>query len=329
VVLAAGPSVTKVAVADGKIVITGSSLGSHPDQSQNYPEFLNIAWNDFEDGVMAKNGFTLKNTNNNWSIATDNNRANSKKYAEKTYNGHRGGYIGLNQAEKISIYYYTFWIKLRANTQSGKISRIWGANDQNLYLSSGNENTKVRGYFEQGLGGPAQWGSPNGFGSETWHRVEIKMDVPNHTVILSMDGIHQWTRTDWVPTTFNGKGRIWEIGGMIDDPKASGGKDGGYNYDDVYFSGTQARVELGNAATWNACTRKEIQIPKAWGATSITAKPNYGAFNSGNTAYLYVVDSQGNISNGGQGVKITAGKQSQSEPSPAEPSPVIVNITTK
>jgi hypothetical protein len=69
-------------------------------------------------------------------------------------------------------------------------------------------------------------------------------------------------------------------------------------FDNVYIDRTQARVEIGNAPTWSACTHREIQVPTAWqqgvvgGMDSITVTVNQGSFPYG-SAYLYVVDNSG------------------------------------
>jgi hypothetical protein len=69
--------------------------------------------------------------------------------------------------------------------------------------------------------------------------------------------------------------------------------------DDIFIQiGSQARVEIGDNATWANCTHKEIQVPSAWSNTSITATINQGSFNNGDSAYLFVVDGDGNASNG-------------------------------
>lgn len=71
-------------------------------------------------------------------------------------------------------------------------------------------------------------------------------------------------------------------------------------YDDVYIaygSNAQARVEIGNAATYTACTNLAICTPTSWGDTSITATVRMGSFATG-TAYLYVVDADGAVSDG-------------------------------
>jgi hypothetical protein len=61
----------------------------------------------------------------------------------------------------------------------------------------------------------------------------------------------------------------------------------------VYLDTSWARVEIGNAATYGACTHREIQIPTAWAATSITATVNRGSFGASDAAYLYVIPSTG------------------------------------
>jgi hypothetical protein len=76
--------------------------------------------------------------------------------------------------------------------------------------------------------------------------------------------------------------------------------------DDVYVQvGTQARVELGDAASWETCTHREIQLPTAWSPAgdSITIELNIGAFSSG-TAYLYVVDADGNVNSPGYSLSL-------------------------
>lgn len=70
--------------------------------------------------------------------------------------------------------------------------------------------------------------------------------------------------------------------------------------DDVYVDTTQARVELCDSSTWSARTHCEIQPTTAWTADGSQIKANYnpGSFSNGQTAYVYVVDSNGAVSNG-------------------------------
>jgi len=72
-------------------------------------------------------------------------------------------------------------------------------------------------------------------------------------------------------------------------------------YDDVYLAtgeGCRARVEIGNASIYTSCTNMTILRPTAWSATEITAVVNQGSFAEDDAAYLFVVDADGNVSDG-------------------------------
>lgn len=86
---------------------------------------------------------------------------------------------------------------------------------------------------------------------------------------------------------------------------------------ELYIDTTPARVELGNADTWDGCTVREIQIPSAWSPTTISFAVHQGTFTSGQTAYLYVVneDEQHNT----VGFPVTIGMQSDPGDPPGEP----------
>ncbi len=82
--------------------------------------------------------------------------------------------------------------------------------------------------------------------------------------------------------------------------------------DDIYIQiGTQARVELGNNSNYFSCSFREIQRPDSWGDGAITLSLNQGSFQNGDTAYLFVVDADGNPS---VGYPITIGGAAASPP---------------
>lgn len=84
--------------------------------------------------------------------------------------------------------------------------------------------------------------------------------------------------------------------------------------DDIFIqSGTQARVEIGDASTWSSCTHKEIQIPTAWATGEITATLNIGSFADDATVYLYVVDSDGVVNSEGYAINLGEGGSSISK----------------
>lgn len=69
--------------------------------------------------------------------------------------------------------------------------------------------------------------------------------------------------------------------------------------DDLFVQvGDVARVELADAPVWNESTFREIQPPITWSDTQVAIELNTGAFKRGETAYLFVVDSNGTPSAG-------------------------------
>ena len=87
--------------------------------------------------------------------------------------------------------------------------------------------------------------------------------------------------------------------------------------DDVFIqTGTQARVELCDSSTWSSRKHCEIQYPSAWADGSISIQFNQGAFGAGNAAYLYVVDSSGNVNSSGYKVTISPPSGNTTPPSP-------------
>lgn len=79
-------------------------------------------------------------------------------------------------------------------------------------------------------------------------------------------------------------------------------------WDDVFVQvGGRQRVEIGDAVMWNNCKHREIQIPTAWSANSITITVNRGSFGPCETLYLFVVDADGNVNTQGYPIRIVTG----------------------
>lgn len=74
--------------------------------------------------------------------------------------------------------------------------------------------------------------------------------------------------------------------------------------DDLYFDNTQARVELGNASTYDASTIREVQPANSWSTTGVTATLNQGGLSNG-TAYVYLVDSTGSVNSSGYPITLS------------------------
>jgi len=71
--------------------------------------------------------------------------------------------------------------------------------------------------------------------------------------------------------------------------------------DDVYLDVTRARVEVGDNPVWANCTHRDPQIPVAWQNGQIRVTVNQGGFADAATVYVFVVDRQGQPSNGVEG----------------------------
>lgn len=95
-------------------------------------------------------------------------------------------------------------------------------------------------------------------------------------------------------------------------------------WDDVYLAVgeyAQARVEIGNASTYTACTQLTVVTPTSWSDSSIVGVVRQGAFADGATAYLYVIDADGGISSSRQ---VSFGSGSSDTTAPNMPSGLTV-----
>ncbi len=97
------------------------------------------------------------------------------------------------------------------------------------------------------------------------------------------DAISRWNRLN-VPG--------WHRGG--DDNAAA-------MYDDIYIATgdfAQARIEIGNKPIYANCNILAIATPTSWQGNVITTTVRQGTFQKGETIYLFVIDKDGNISDG-------------------------------
>lgn len=85
--------------------------------------------------------------------------------------------------------------------------------------------------------------------------------------------------------------------------------------DDFYFDKTQARVELGNASTYDTSTIREIQPASSWSTGQITTTINKGALPYG-TAYVYIIDSNGSVNNTGYPIALNTSSTSNNQLTP-------------
>lgn len=294
------------------VTISGSGFGSKATAAP-------LRWDDFEAGAVgqALTGWDIGSTNadslpkyvNKSRLGTTGSKSAHQHFAPGQYNSDIGIY-GYSSRK----FYVSGWV-------SGST------------VGSPSRNVKLVGFRG---GPPGDWDYPygrldqwpdNGGGSKyvtdcdgndmaqdwdmpgliiadgKWHRFETWIDLgtPNGN-----NGVYStWKDTvEWGKTL---KGTFIKSSGCTftnvhiqayyaTDTGTNPGAD--YYWDELYVDTTRARVELGNAPTWAACTHREIQVPSAWSTNSIAFKVNKGIFSTGQQAYLFIVDENGNPSSG-------------------------------
>jgi len=115
---------------------------------------------------------------------------------------------------------------------------------------------------------------------------------------VSSEGNEQLSLTNSNPYTQD-DGHPWT---WINFPGYARGETGTYpQFDDIYIAtgaAAQARIEIGNNATYANCTNLAVCTPTAWANGEITCTLRTGSFASDASCYLFVIDSSGSASSG-------------------------------
>jgi hypothetical protein len=184
------------------------------------------------------------------------------------------------------------------------------------FFTGFNSSTQFTNWFSGNLPGRRAW-----YRYETWLRMNSSPGTGNGTFRVKVTN----------PTTgavvadntynnvmFNASGDSGNFRYLVIQNYFGNASDGGYNqagngqavsfWDDLYISQSQARVEVCDQATYNACVNKEIQYPTAWGDGRITVRLNRGN-KSTVGAFLYVTDSSGAVNTNGYRLASTVGAE--------------------
>jgi len=336
----AAPAVTGTSgnISHGEAVtVSGSGFGTHAGynnlgDSWKSGRYLNFRFKDFEDAQLNSHGFYPQMGGSPWSPSStalsilSGGPTNSTKFMRRAYAGENGGLSADVQGSSNKLY-TTFKFKADLNTQSGKMWRMYADSPQNnVYLATGCSNYLVRGFSEctagSCSGASTEWGTGPELTPGQWKRVEILADGGANKFTVWVNGVQAWSKSNWLNSNLLMNGHTVDYPNMID----SGTRDascpavGAYNYDDIFVDFTAARVELGDASTWTAVRRKEIQLPVTWSDGSVQIRVNTGEFQAGNRVYLYIIDSQGAVN--ANGFAVTIGGQSTPTPTPNPPDDV-------
>ncbi len=318
----AAPSVSQISGAfsnGSSVTITGSGFGT---KSSAAP----LVFDNFEGGSTGSKVLTAKAVVGQWQTgagydvpvySTEQVHAGSKAVKLSTNGGVYN--FSVNQNGSFPVVYMDWWVRVN---QRDRVSRNWkpwrlyGANDtmaaNTVVMCTGDGLSIINETREAGF----WWGEGGSFSNGQWQHYQVALKasssagaadgavmqyingklVSNHTGIVTRTGSSHWNQIRI--------GHYWALDG-VDGCPANGGAD--IFLDNVYIDTNWARVEIGNASTYSTSTKREIQIPTSWSASSITLNVNSGSFSTGSTAYVYVVDSSGNMNSSGMPVTIGSG----------------------
>jgi len=142
---------------------------------------------------------------------------------------------------------------------------------------------------------------------EGYRRNSSPAGATNGQYVNTLDGIVAWnTGNNYITKP---AGQTWDLNSVLLPLMFTNmhlGEQVTMVVDSVYADNTQARVELCDNNIWTVDTRKhcEIQVPSTWSDGSVSLTVNQGSFKSGDQAYIYIIDKDGNVNTNGYPVTI-------------------------
>jgi hypothetical protein len=326
----AAPSVSSTSGNGTTVTISGSSFGA---KSTAAP----MKWDDFDDGV---NGNGVE-TNGYWSVDgdtppeynNDNLRTGSGLNLE-CYLTSLQDLMYKDSLDFSSGYIYAdWWIKYNGGSGDDwyqvKCMRVckggdtWDGQTIANFNWQSNDRTNKWFYFQVRYeNADSSIGTSNvtinPITEDVWTHMQLviknsSVGSSDGEIYIYKDGALTGSDSSVLLRTQNVEYDCIRFGEYI----GNGGNSTTLYYDDIYFDDSWARVEIGNNSDYDSCTHREIQIPTAWSSSEITATLNFGSFSSGGTAYLFVIDSDGNVSTGHE-ISTTTGTSSSTTGDPGE-----------
>jgi hypothetical protein len=205
--------------------------------------------------------------------------------------------------------FMSVWI--RFNRSAGGVCKIFRVNDSTTNFYSGTPHAwysanSLNTYHYHGFinDAPTDYGE-NGFlnaplSNDTWYRIDMWLQnstggSANGSIYWYANQVAMGSLTSIVTRTVDTyKTQSVLLFGMPDTPGAAD-----FYIDDIYIDDTQARIEICNSSDGSWANRSDCEIQPIidWTADEITITVNQGVFVD-DTAYLFVVDSDGDASIG-------------------------------
>lgn len=308
------PTVTGVSLAGSTLTITGSAFG--------VGKVAPLLWDDFEGGT---NGAAIGATPKvgSWDTATGPlPRAATTYTTAQAFGGTKsltaprtaGEYgnfaVVLPDAQR---FYQSFRFRYTKPAGIGQVrlAEVWGTyrvGDYNPGVLIGSDGATWSARLALENSGTASATTFTGPSEGAWHHFEAifqQSDVgaANGRVTVKIDGVTVLDANNVV--TRERAGERWErahflsaMTGFLDDSAVTW-------IDDAYINDSWTRVELGDASTYAACTKRAIQPLTTWADGSITATLNSAGFSAGATVYAYVTDASGVVNATGSAISLS------------------------
>lgn len=289
-----------------------------------------------------------------WSLRTDNTDSRKPTYSNEFSRSANSPQTAKFPLETLHDYaiksgldfssgriYYDYWVRFTWASSTVrhqiKLARLGsGTSDSYIYphfvtehwIGGSNCYSDARTGAICGASGMTDWDydcPPVG----EWSHIQISIDYGTASgndafYEIWQDGVYKGGDSgfSWFCGTDPTFQQVW-VGGYLGNTDQDGMTTTIY-YDDVYFDDTWARVEIGDDSDYNSCTHREIQIPSSWSSGAIEVTMNLGTYQTGDTAYLFITDSEGNVNS--EGYAITVG---QSETANIPPSITVLEPTAQ
>ncbi len=187
-------------------------------------------------------------------------------------------------------------------------------NDRTIFSSapSGNNTSNSHYFFCNGCATGEHYFSPSlSMQKGKWYRfsawIHGASDSSGHETAWVMSPFNQANIA--ISKRVDYSGAILEPGGSFKHLSLNGYErwcndcdESAPRFDDVYMAigqNARARVEIGNASTYNACTNLTVATVTSWSDTAVVATVRQGSFSNLNSVYLYVFDANGNVNSVG------------------------------
>ena len=301
-------SVSGTVTHGSSITISGESFGSKTTAAPFLWDTVdNTTYSGISDGetIPVGVGYPWKQNNQN-TMKMETTDAMRHSNSSKMYKS--SGIIGdftdtplPNNPSTGTIYISWWWMPNSDPVAGSHSSKFLRLSDQSDSINKTFSWTQMHNYtYILGSYCNTEWedwpGNVNG-----WNLHEVIMSTSKKMYYIYVNG-GLLSSGDWSGCASASYNEIWGIGwdgGGADPPSLTAWMD------DIYADNTLSRAVVGNASTYDSSTHREMQIPSAWSNGSISITVNQGSFKNGETAFIYVVDSNGNVNS--QGYQVVFG----------------------